>query len=57
LCALAQSYLVVDASVQSEAALAPIAATAPYAVLVGGQMAAKSLAALSGQLSSAGFAR
>ena len=37
--ALAQSYdyLVIDAGAQSETALAPIAATAPYAVLVGGE--------------------
>jgi succinoglycan biosynthesis transport protein ExoP len=56
--ALSQSYdyLVLDAGAQSEIALAPVAATAPYAVLVGGDMRANALAALAGQLQSAGFA-
>jgi hypothetical protein len=56
--ALAQSYdyLLIDAGAQSETALAPIAATAPYAVLVGGDGAANALQALAGQLQSAGFA-
>ena len=37
--ALKQSYdhLVIDAGSQSDIALAPVAATAPYAVLVGGE--------------------
>ena len=50
--ALAQSYdyLVIDAGAQSEIALAPVAATAPYAVLVGGETPANALAALAGQL-------
>ena len=56
--ALEQSYdyLVLDAGAQSEIALAPVAATAPYAVLVGGDTPANALAALAGQLQSAGFA-
>jgi len=37
-------------------ALAPVAATAPYAVLVGGETPANAVAALAGQLQSAGFA-
>ena len=39
-----------------EIALAPVAAAAPYAVLVGGDTPADALAALAGQLQSAGFA-
>jgi Mrp family chromosome partitioning ATPase len=56
--ALKQSYdhLVIDAGAQSEIALAPVAATAPYAVLVGGETPANAIAALAGQLRSAGFA-
>lgn len=56
--ALKQSYdhLVIDAGAQSEIALAPVAATAPYAVLVGGDSPANAMAALAGQLQSAGFA-
>ena len=56
--ALSQSYdyLVLDAGVQSEIALGPGAATAPYAVLVGGGTSGKALAALAGQLQSSGFA-
>ena len=56
--ALKQSYdhLVIDAGAQSEIALAPVAATAPYAVLVGGETPANAVAALAGQLQSAGFA-
>jgi succinoglycan biosynthesis transport protein ExoP len=56
--ALKQSYdhLVIDAGAQSEIALAPVAATAPYAVLVGGETPAHAVAALAGQLQSAGFA-
>jgi polysaccharide biosynthesis transport protein len=56
--ALSQSYdyLVLDAGAQSEIALEPVAATAPYAVLVGGQTPANGLTALAGQLQSAGFA-
>jgi len=56
--ALSQSYdyLVLDAGAQSEIALGPVAATAPYAVLVGGQTPANGLTALAGQLQSAGFA-
>jgi Mrp family chromosome partitioning ATPase len=55
--ALSQSYdyLVLDAGAQSEIALASVAATAPYAVLVGGDTPANALAALAGQLRSAGF--
>jgi Mrp family chromosome partitioning ATPase len=55
--ALSQSYdyLVLDAGAQSEIALASVAATAPYAVLVGGDTAANALTALAGQLRSAGF--
>lgn len=54
--ALSQSYdyLVLDAGAQSEIALASVAATAPYAVLVGGDRPANALA-LAGQLQSAGF--
>ena len=56
--ALKQSYdhLVIDADSQSEIALAPVAATAPYAVLVGGETPDNVVAALAGQLQSAGFA-
>ena len=36
--------------------LAPVAATAPYAVLVGGETPADALAALAGQMQAAGFA-
>jgi hypothetical protein len=56
--ALKQSYdhLVIDAGSQSDIALAPVAATAPYAVLVGGETPANAVAALAGQLQSAGFA-
>ena len=56
--ALAQSYdhLVIDAGAQSEIALEPIAAMAPWAVLVGGDAAAEALAGLADQLRSAGFA-
>lgn len=56
--ALAQSYdhLVIDAGSQSETALEPIAATAPYAILVGGETPAAALQALAAQLQSAGFA-
>jgi succinoglycan biosynthesis transport protein ExoP len=56
--ALAQSYdyLVLDAGSQAEIALAPVAATAPYAVLVGGETPANALAGLAAQLQSAGFA-
>ena len=56
--ALKQSYdhLVIDAGAQSEIALAPVAATAPYAVLVGGETPANAVTALAGQLQSAGFA-
>jgi MinD-like ATPase involved in chromosome partitioning or flagellar assembly len=55
--ALKQSYdyLVIDAGAQSEIALAPVAATASYAVLVGGATAANALAALAAQLRSVGF--
>jgi Mrp family chromosome partitioning ATPase len=55
--ALKQSYdyLVVDVGAQPEVALGPVAATAPYAVLVGGETQANALAALAGQLQSAGF--
>jgi Mrp family chromosome partitioning ATPase len=56
--ALAQSYdhLVIDAGSQSDTALAPIAATAPAAVLVGGDTPPGALDALAGQVQSAGFA-
>jgi succinoglycan biosynthesis transport protein ExoP len=56
--ALGQSYdhLVIDAGAQSEIALAPVAASAPYAVLVGGETPANAVAALADQLKSAGFA-
>jgi len=55
--ALAQSYdyLVLDAGAQSATTLAPIAASAPYAVLVGGATPTNALAALDAQLQSAGF--
>jgi len=55
--ALAQSYdfLVIDAGAQSETALAPIAATAPFAMLVGGGSPANALQALAAQLRSTGF--
>ena len=55
--ALAQSYdhLVIDAGVQSEAALAPIAAIAPQAVLVGGDAAPDVLQGLADHLRSVGF--
>jgi uncharacterized protein involved in exopolysaccharide biosynthesis/Mrp family chromosome partitioning ATPase len=55
--ALKQSYdyLVVDVGAQPEVALGPVAATAPYAVLVGGETQANALAALVSQLQSAGF--
>ena len=44
--ALKQSYdhLVIDAGSQSDIALAPVAATAPYAVLVGGETPANAVA-------------
>ena len=56
--ALSQSYdyLVLDAGAQSEIALASVAATAPYAVLVGGDTPANALDGARGQLQSAGFA-
>ena len=56
--ALKQSYdyLVIDVGAQSEIALGSVAATAPYAVLVGGDTPANALTALAGQLQSAGFA-
>jgi Mrp family chromosome partitioning ATPase len=56
--ALSQSYdfLVLDGGSQSDIALAPLAQVAPHAILVGGEMPAQSLAALAGQLQSAGFA-
>ena len=46
--ALSQSYdhLVLDAGAQSEIALQPVAATAPYAVLVGGDTPANALTAI-----------
>jgi polysaccharide biosynthesis transport protein len=55
--ALAQSYdyLVLDAGVPSELMLAGLAATAPYAVLVGGDTAAPALDALASRLQQAGF--
>jgi Mrp family chromosome partitioning ATPase len=57
--ALSQSYdhLVLDAGAQPEIALASVAATAPYAVLVAGDTAANALTALAGQLRSAGFSQ
>jgi len=57
--ALAQSYdhLVLDAGAQSEIALQAVAATAAYAVLVGGDTPANAMNALAGQLQSAGFAQ
>lgn len=56
--ALGQSYdyLVIDCGSQTETALGPIASVAPTAVLVGGATPAASLAALAGQMQSAGFA-
>jgi len=56
--ALAQSYdyMVIDAGAQSQTALAPFAAAAPFAVLVGGETPRNALAALAGELQSAGFA-
>ena len=56
--ALSQSYdyLVLDAGAQSDIALGPGAATAPYAVLVGGGTSGNALAAVAGQLQSSGFA-
>lgn len=56
--ALAQSYdyLVIDAGAQSETAIEPIAATAPYAVLVGGATPPAALNALAAQFHAAGFA-
>jgi succinoglycan biosynthesis transport protein ExoP len=55
--ALSQSYdyLVLDAGAQSEIALASVATTAPYAVLVGGDTPVNALMAVAGQLQSAGF--
>jgi len=55
--ALSQSYdyLVLDAGAQSEIALSSVAATAPYAVLVGGDTPASALTALASQMRSAGF--
>jgi Mrp family chromosome partitioning ATPase len=57
--ALAQSYdyLVLDAGAQPEIALTAVAATAPCAVLVGGETPASAVDALAGQLQSAGFAQ
>jgi Mrp family chromosome partitioning ATPase len=57
--ALSQSYdyLVLDAGAQSEIALASVAATAPYAVLVGGDTPVNALNAVVGQLQSAGFSQ
>jgi Mrp family chromosome partitioning ATPase len=57
--ALSQSYdyLVLDAGAQSEIALASVAASAPHAVLVGGDTPADVLTALADQLQSAGFAQ
>jgi uncharacterized protein involved in exopolysaccharide biosynthesis/Mrp family chromosome partitioning ATPase len=56
--ALAQSYdyLVIDAGSQSEIALAPVAAIAQRAVLVGGEAPTNALAELEQQLRAAGFA-
>src|SRR4029079_8416389 len=56
--ALRQSYdhLVIDVGAQSEIALGPVAATAPFAVLVGGETPANALTALAGQLASRGVA-
>jgi Mrp family chromosome partitioning ATPase len=56
--ALGQSYdyLVIDCGSQTETAIEPIAATAPYAVLVGGATPAARLTALAGQLQASGFA-
>jgi uncharacterized protein involved in exopolysaccharide biosynthesis/Mrp family chromosome partitioning ATPase len=58
--ALAQSYdhVVIDAGSQSDGALAPIAAHAPYAVLVGGEgTGADALEALAIELRAMGFAQ
>ncbi len=57
--ALSQSYdyLVLDAGAQSEIALASVAATAPYAVLVGGDTPVNALNAVAGQLQSAGLSQ
>jgi uncharacterized protein involved in exopolysaccharide biosynthesis/Mrp family chromosome partitioning ATPase len=58
--ALAQGYdhLVIDAGAQQGAALASIAAQAPFAVLVGGEGAnSEALDTLAGELRSAGFAQ
>jgi len=56
--ALAQSYdhVVIDVGVPSEAALAPIVAMAPRAVLVGGDATADVLKELADHLNSVGFA-
>jgi Mrp family chromosome partitioning ATPase len=56
--ALAQSYdyLVIDAGAQSETGIEPIVASAPFAVLVGGESPADALNALAAELQSAGFA-
>jgi hypothetical protein len=56
--ALSQSYdfLVLDGGSQSDIALGPLAQVAPHAILVGGESPAQSLAALAGQMQSAGFA-
>jgi succinoglycan biosynthesis transport protein ExoP len=56
--ALRQSYeyLVIDGGAQSEIALVPFAAAASYAILVGGDTPANSLAAIAGQMQAAGFA-
>jgi succinoglycan biosynthesis transport protein ExoP len=56
--ALSQSYeyLVIDGGAQSEIALAPFAAAASYAILVGGETPADALAVLAGQMQAAGFA-
>jgi MinD-like ATPase involved in chromosome partitioning or flagellar assembly len=56
--ALAQSYdyIVIDAGAQSETAIEPVAAAAPFAVLVGGESPPHSLHTLAAQLRSAGFA-
>ena len=57
--ALAQSYdyLVLDAGAQSATALAPIAATAPYAVLVGGHTPVNALTRSPISCKQAGFAQ
>jgi uncharacterized protein involved in exopolysaccharide biosynthesis/Mrp family chromosome partitioning ATPase len=56
--ALAQSYdhLIIDAGVPSENGLAPIVTMARWAVLVGGDATAETVAALADHLRSAGFA-